>query len=234
MASPSFSSSSSPACCPESVVGSGSRITLLGCGGTLYCSRLMSWQERLGTLQQLGKWGLGLWLGLELYKAQLRRARPIASATAGSGHESRSGLRSGNGGSSDRQQLEQLQQLQQWLLGLLLGYVSAALTTGRPPTVSTPAATTAAAAAALVAVDLCLLLPGSQPTVLFQRIFPMFQVRRTPSGLCGTYVPPSPTPASPSSKPPRGDSVLLNPIFRLVNSPPPIPTIGCWGDCPPA
>lgn len=175
-ASPSSSSTTSlPACCPESVIGSGSRITLLGCGGTLYCSRLMSWQERLSTLQQLGKWGLGLWLGLEFYGAQLRRARPPSPAVAAAGSGS------SMGGSAERQQ--QLGLLQQWLLGLLLGYVSAALAPGKSSTGSSPAAVATAtaananaAAAALVAVDLCLLLPGSLPTALFQRIFPMFQV----------------------------------------------------------
>ena len=170
----------------------------------------MSWQERLSTLQQLGKWGLGLWLGLEFYRAQLRRARPTSSATAGSGHGSRSVLRSSNGGSTDRQQLEQLQQLQQWLLGLLLGYVSAALATAKPPG-STPAAATAAAAAALVTVDLCLLLPGTQPTVLFQRIFPMFQVRWTlPSLLVCLCSPP---PLLPPLPPSHTDVPLLPPSY---------------------
>ena len=74
-----------------------------------------------------------------------------------------------------------MDQLQQWLLTMLMGYVGAALSLSLSPPGSIPpnhisaSDTAAAAAAALVAVDLCLLLPGSQAPVLFQRIFPMFQ-----------------------------------------------------------
>eukprot|EP00955_Chlamydomonas_euryale_P015390 164869-Chlamydomonas_euryale.AAC.2 len=63
------------AACPEAVAGHGSRVVLLGESGTLYCSRLMSWQERLRTLQELGKWPLALALGLRFYKVRMERLK---------------------------------------------------------------------------------------------------------------------------------------------------------------
>ena len=52
-----------------------------GESGCLYCSRLMSWPERLRTLADIGKWRLGLWHGLEFLKVQ--RARKAGEGGGG-------------------------------------------------------------------------------------------------------------------------------------------------------
>jgi hypothetical protein len=181
--------------CPESVVGNGSRVLLLGSGGTLYCSRLMSWQERLRTLQQLGKWGLGLWLGLEFYRAQLKGANSQPSSassnkTTSAGGKGRSQAQPQTGGkqtaNSGRSSSALAQQLNQWLLSLMLGYISTVLSglqqgpQGRQVVelCATAADMTMAAGpascVARVAVDLCLLIPGSVESTLFTRVYPQF------------------------------------------------------------
>ncbi len=65
--SPPASSGGAPVV-PDTLVGAGPRVVLLGCSSTLYCSRLLSWQERLATLADIGKWRLGLRFALEFYK----------------------------------------------------------------------------------------------------------------------------------------------------------------------
>ena len=168
--------------CPESIVGHGTRITLLGSGGTLYCSRLMAWHERLRTLQQLGKFGLGLWLGLEFFRAHLERRGAAAVGQVipplGSGSGSTAPGRGGRvePSTSSAAEQQQLQVLERWLLSLLIGYVRSVLgrllplkgqplprqQAGEAQGLGAPQATAAAQTAAVVSVDLCLLLPGSQ------------------------------------------------------------------------
>jgi hypothetical protein len=53
---------------PDTLCGSGARMVLLGSSSTLYCSRLLTWQERLRTLADIGKWKLGLRFALDFYK----------------------------------------------------------------------------------------------------------------------------------------------------------------------
>ncbi len=82
----------------------------------------MQWQERLMTLQRLGKWRLGLWLALEFYRAHM--ARRGNSSRADAPHTTLQTAALGKvtsaaaGGGGD------LQQLEKWLLTLLVGFDS--------------------------------------------------------------------------------------------------------------
>lgn len=53
---------------PDTLSGSGARVVLLGGSSTLYGSRLLTWQERLRTLADIGKWKLGMRFALDFYK----------------------------------------------------------------------------------------------------------------------------------------------------------------------
>ncbi|GAX83579.1 hypothetical protein CEUSTIGMA_g11004.t1 [Chlamydomonas eustigma] len=171
--------------CPESVVGNGSRVFLLGSGGTLYCSRLMTWQERLRTLQQLGKWGLGLWLGLEFYRAHHRRSSsPETSSSPSSSSSSvqlpgRGKQQQGHPQGKASGASSALVLLQQWLLNLLMGYISSLLhdfSQQQQQQQQQDAATSPnTSTLAKVAVDLCLLIPGSLESTLFTHVYPQFR-----------------------------------------------------------
>ncbi|GFR42941.1 hypothetical protein Agub_g3817, partial [Astrephomene gubernaculifera] len=69
---------------PDTLYGSGPRIVLLGSSSTLYCSRLLTWQERLRTLADIGKWKLGLRFALDFYKLHLSRNATTTTTTAAS------------------------------------------------------------------------------------------------------------------------------------------------------
>lgn len=86
------------------------------------------------TFHPSGKWGLGLWLGLEFFKAHVKRGHGLSE-----GISSSSGTSGTPSSVHDQNQVhqkrapsaaehQQVLLLQQWLLYLLLGYLGVILT----------------------------------------------------------------------------------------------------------
>ncbi|GIM15059.1 hypothetical protein Vretimale_17920 [Volvox reticuliferus] len=103
---------------PDTLAGSGARVVLLGSSSTLYCSRLLTWQERLQTLAAIGKWKLGLRFALDFYKLYLAR---VAAATAPAASPS---ARAGAAVDSTYHTA-----LRGWMASLAVGFVKSALGT---------------------------------------------------------------------------------------------------------
>eukprot|EP00775_Hariotina_reticulata_P011041 gene11041-11196_t len=126
--------------CSPSVVGVGPRVYLLGQQGGVFCGRLMPWSERLKTLQDVGKFKLGLYYALrfqhqqqdgsgmsvgrvDVYGSSSSGGASTTTAAAAAGLRSRAsvGLARSEGVGAEPQQL------QQWMLSLMLGHTSSVL-----------------------------------------------------------------------------------------------------------
>jgi hypothetical protein len=171
----------------SSVVGLGARLYLLGSSGAV-CGRLLSWSERLKTLQDVSKWRLGLAVALRFYKTLTSSSRPgskqpangdtaAAKRPGGVAKGPPTGLARCEGSSAE------LPQVEQWMLSLLLGYVQT--TAGSPSNGSQEQQQQELRQVAAVSVSCCLLL--QRPQVLFDRVFALFS-RSVHQGAVGCFV----------------------------------------------
>jgi hypothetical protein len=232
-----------PAAAAPASAGHGPRLFLL-CASGLYCARLMGWQERLSTLQGIGKWRLALHVALASHRSQAARHGRPPGDPAAPPHQ---------------------QQLEQWMLNLAAGHVQATLAEcahpmataaaaaavaaddddaaaagdggggGGPDSPSTaiaaalePEAPAAVADAARVAICACLLLRS--PETLFDRIFALFRRYRQTAAFLDALEPYILADALPSLAP------EARALATLCRWPPPLATAAsgrrrcccCW------
>lgn len=201
-------------CRSRARAGHGPRLFLL-CASGLYCARLLGWQERLSTLQGIGKWRLGLHVALASHRSQAARHGRPPGDPGGPPHQL---------------------QLEQWMLNLAAGHVQATLAECAHPMAAAAAAAAAVADddgedaaavgddgggaelpstvrlaaaepeapaavrdAARVAICACLLLRS--PETLFDRIFALFRRYRQTAALLDALEPYILADALPSLAP---------------------------------
>ncbi|GLI64518.1 hypothetical protein VaNZ11_007787 [Volvox africanus] len=166
---------------PDTLAGSGARVVLLGSSSTVYCSRLLTWQERLQTLADIGKWKLGLRFALDFYKLYLARVAAAAATSAATGGPLRS-LSVGVGVGGAAVDSTYPTALRGWMGSLAVGFVKSALGTAlRVATAQgltqlqldrLPAAAVRQLREATAAAVLACLVAGHEQ-LLFDTVFPL-------------------------------------------------------------